>query len=128
MMEIRNLDRDNLRPDNHLLAQRLMPWPVLNAPFEGSWCLVQPGSASGPHGHHEYEIWIAMTGAATIICDGEQRPFVAGDIVHFTPGSVHQVINDSDADFQMYSVWWDAELADQFTKRHESTERHGAEA
>jgi mannose-6-phosphate isomerase-like protein (cupin superfamily) len=120
MMEIRNLDRDNLRPDNHLLAQRLMPWPVLNAPFEGSWCLVQPGSASGPHGHHEYEIWIAMTGSAKIICDGAEKPFVAGDIVHFTPGSVHQVINDSDADFQMYSVWWDTELANQFTKRHEA--------
>lgn len=122
MMEIRNLDRDNLRPDNHLMAQRLMPWPVLNAPFEGSWCVVHPGAASGPHGHHEYEIWIAMTGKAKIICDGEEKPFTAGDIAHFTPGSVHQVINDSDADFQMYSLWWDAELANQFSKRHEFTQ------
>ena len=121
MMEIRNLDRENLRLDNQLLAQRLMPWPVLNAPFEGSWCLVHPGSASGPHGHHEYEIWIAMTGKAKIICDGEHSPFVAGDIAHFTPGSVHQVINDSAEDFQMYSVWWDTELAGQFAKRHEAS-------
>lgn len=128
MMEIRNLDRENLRPDNHLMAQRLMPWPVLNAPFEGSWCVVRPGSASGPHGHHEYEIWIAMTGKAKIICDGEEKSFAAGDIAHFTPGSVHQVINDSDADFQMYSVWWDAELANQFTQRHEFTQRQEAQA
>jgi mannose-6-phosphate isomerase-like protein (cupin superfamily) len=120
MMEIRNLDRENLRLDNQLLAQRLVPWPALNAPFEGAWCLVQPGSASGPHGHHEYEIWIAMTGNAKIICDGVEKPFVAGDIAHFTPGSVHQVVNDSDADFQMYSVWWDTDLASQFTKRHEA--------
>lgn len=121
MMEIRNLDRENLRLDNGLQAQRLMPWPALNAPFEGSWCLVHPGSASGPHGHHEYEIWVAMTGQAKIICDGEEVPFGAGDIAHFTPGSVHQVVNDSDEDFQMYSVWWDAELANQFAKRHEAT-------
>jgi mannose-6-phosphate isomerase-like protein (cupin superfamily) len=117
MMLIRSLDRDNLRPDNGLRAQRLMPWPELNAPFEGSWCVVEPGAASGPHGHHEYEIWLAMDGAAEILCDGERMPFVAGDIVHFSPGTVHQVVNDSERAFQMYSVWWDRELAGNFAVR-----------
>lgn len=118
-MEIHSLSRDNLKLDNGLRAQRLMPWPALNAPFEGSWCVVEPGAASGPHSHHEYEIWIALTGAAQIHCDGAQVPFVAGDIAHFRPGSVHQVVNNGDTDFQMYSVWWDAELAAKFTARHE---------
>ena len=86
-MEIRSLARDDLKLDNGLRAQRLMPWQVLNAPFEGSWCVVAPGADSGAHGHHEYEIWIAMTGAAADPRDGEKVPFVAGDIVHFEPGS-----------------------------------------
>jgi len=103
-MEIHSLDRDELKLDNGLRAQRLLPWPALNAPFEGSWCVVAPGAASGPHSHHEYEIWIALTGSSRIECDGKQTPFVAGDIAHFTPGSTHQVVNDGDADFQMYSV------------------------
>ena len=47
MMEIRKFDRTNLKPDNGLAAQRLLPWPELNAPFEGSWCVVAPGSESG---------------------------------------------------------------------------------
>ncbi len=118
-MEIRSLSRDDLKPDNGLRAQRLMPWPALNAPFEGSWCVVAPGAASGPHSHHEYEIWIALTGASHILCDGEKTPFVAGDIVHFRPGSTHQVVNDGVDDFQMYSVWWDAELAAKFADRHQ---------
>lgn len=127
-MEMHKLDRDNLPLDNQLRAQRLFPWPALNAPFEGSWCVVKPGTASGPHGHHEYEIWIAMTGEAEIISEGERVPFVAGDIVHFEPGRVHQVVNEGDADFQMYSVWWDAELAERFAARHASAGQSSTDA
>jgi mannose-6-phosphate isomerase-like protein (cupin superfamily) len=118
MVEIRKLNREDLSPDNGLIAKRLKPWPVLNAPFEGSWCVVKPGAASGAHGHHEYEIWIAMTGSAEIICEGERIPFVAGDIVHFPPETRHQVVNDGNTDFEMYSVWWDAEMAERFAARH----------
>ena len=118
MMEIRKLDRANLKPDNGLVAQRLMPWPALNAPFEGSWCVVRPGAESGAHGHHEYEIWVAMTGTAEVICDGRRTPFVAGDIIHFPPHAHHQVVNTSDGDFEMYAVWWDAELSERFAARH----------
>jgi mannose-6-phosphate isomerase-like protein (cupin superfamily) len=117
-MEIRELDRENLKPDNGLRAQRLFPWPVLNAPFEGSWCVVPPGAESGVHGHHEYEIWVAMTGEAEIISEGKRVPFVAGDVVHFQPNTRHQVVNNGDAEFQMYAVWWDAELAERFSARH----------
>lgn len=120
-MEIRKLQE--LKPDNGLRAQRLMPWPVLNAPFEGSWCVVAPGTESGAHAHHEYEIWVAMTGEATIITEAGRTPFVAGDVVHFPPGLKHQVVNEGDGDFQMYAVWWDAEMTERFTRRHETASR-----
>lgn len=120
-MEIRNLDRANLKDDNGLIAQRLMPWPALNAPFEGSWCVVRPGAESGEHRHHEYEIWVAMNGAAEVICEGKRIPFRAGDIVHFPPETVHQVVNHGDTSFEMYAVWWDAELAERFTARHQES-------
>ena len=117
-MELTKLDRSHLAVDNELLAQRLLPWAALNAPFEGSWCVVAPGVASGAHSHHEYEIWVAMTGQAEIVTDDGVVPFVAGDIAHFTPHERHQVVNQGDADFQMYAVWWDADLAQRFTERH----------
>jgi mannose-6-phosphate isomerase-like protein (cupin superfamily) len=119
-MEIRKFDPVQLRPDNGLFAQRLMPWPALNAPFEGSWCVVAPGAASGAHGHHEYEIWVAMTGAAEIVCEGRRTPFVAGDVVHFPPRVHHQVVNDGPDEFRMYAVWWDGEMARSFTGRDEA--------
>jgi len=116
-MEIRKLDRDNLKQDNGLIAQRLMPWPALNAPFEGSWCVVPPGAESGPHAHDEYEIWVAMSGAAEIVVAEGRVPFIAGDVVHFPPNLRHQVVNDGDADFQMYALWWDAEMTERFATR-----------
>jgi mannose-6-phosphate isomerase-like protein (cupin superfamily) len=124
-VEIRKFDQANLKPDNGLQAQRLLPWSALNAPFEGSWCVVGPGAASGPHGHHEYEIWVAMTGAAEVVAEGEQIPFVAGDIVHFPPGTRHQVVNSGDAEFAMYAVWWDAEMSERFTARQKEDSRDG---
>jgi mannose-6-phosphate isomerase-like protein (cupin superfamily) len=117
-MNIRNLDRAHLRHENGLEAQRLCPWPVLNAPFEGSWCVVRPGVASTPDCHHDYEMWIAMSGEATVDVDGAEAPFVRGDVLYLPPNVPHRVINRGDRDFEMYSVWWDPNLAERFTSRH----------
>lgn len=117
-MEIRPLRREELRLDNQLRAQRLVPWPFLNAPFEGSWCVAAPGVSSGEHGHHEYEIWIALRGSAHVLTEGRQVPFSAGDVIHFTPQTVHQLVNTSDEEFEMYAIWWDAALAAAFADRH----------
>jgi mannose-6-phosphate isomerase-like protein (cupin superfamily) len=118
-VEIRTLDRDRLRYENGVHAQRLLPWPALNAPFEGSWCVIRPGTASTPHAHHEYEIFIALNGEATVTADGEDAPFVAGDVAYFPPGVEHQVVNGGDRDFEMYSVWWDREMTERFATSHD---------
>jgi mannose-6-phosphate isomerase-like protein (cupin superfamily) len=127
-MQIRRLDRDNLRHENGLDAQRLLPWPALNAPFEASWCVIRPGTASTPHAHHEYEIFVAVNGAAFVEADGERSTFAAGDVVYFPPGVRHRVVNESDGDFEMYSVWWDAEMGDRFAARHGEPARLGEPA
>ncbi|MCW2879839.1 MAG: Gentisate 1,2-dioxygenase [Sphaerisporangium sp.] len=117
-MEIRSLDRDRLGPGNNH-SQRLMPWEALNAPFEGAWCVIKPGTASVKHAHHEYEIFIAVTGEATLESGGERTRFRPGDLVHFPPHIDHQVINEGQEDFEMYAVWWDLEMSEKFTGRHQ---------
>jgi mannose-6-phosphate isomerase-like protein (cupin superfamily) len=119
-MDIRPLDRGNLKFENNLHAQRLLPWPVLNAPFEASWCVIAPGTASLSHAHHEYEIFVAVSGEAVLESGGERAPFRAGDVAHFPPHIEHSVVNESETDFQMYSVWWDADMANRFVARHKS--------
>jgi mannose-6-phosphate isomerase-like protein (cupin superfamily) len=118
MIEIRTLDRAHLTQAYGLDSERLLPWPALNAPFEGAWCILRAGGESTPHSHHEYEIFIAMTGRAKLVVDGKDVPFVAGDIVHLPPGCTHQVVNDAGEDFEYYGVWWDSEMSEKFLARH----------
>lgn len=118
-MYMRRLDRDNLTEGYGIDAELLLPWDVLNAPFEGAWCVLRQGTESTPHSHHEYEIFIAMAGAATLVVDDERREFAAGDIVHMRPGSTHYVINDGGEDFEFYAIWWDETLSARFVTRHE---------
>lgn len=114
----RKLGRDSLKFENNLHAQRLLPWPELNAPFEGSWCVIAPGSQSTVHAHHEYEIFIAVSGCASIEHDGRRTLFEEGDIVHFPPQVPHSVVNGGPDKFEMYSIWWDAAMSGEFLARH----------
>ena len=117
-MDVRRLDRTTLKHENGLDAQRLLPWPALNAPFEGSWCVIAPGTASTPHAHHEHEIFIAVAGGAVLESEGEQADFRAGDVVYFPPGVEHRVVNKAETAFEMYSVWWAVQMSHRFAVRH----------
>lgn len=121
MHSFKNLDRIAMRLENNLYAQRLLPWPELNAPFEGSWCVINAGSTSTPHEHHEYEVFIALKGSAFILCENKKTPFSIGDIVQFPPYIKHCVVNESDEPFEMYSIWWDMEMSERFVERHQLT-------
>ena len=116
-MQIRHLDRTRLSHEYGLDSQRLVPWAELNAPFEGAWCVVRAGTASTRHNHHEHEIFIAISGEATVESDTDQRTLHPGDVVLFLPGVAHRVINDGDTDFEMYSIWWDQDLSHSFISR-----------
>jgi mannose-6-phosphate isomerase-like protein (cupin superfamily) len=120
-MEIHPLDRPNMPTEYGVLVQRLMPWAALNAPFEGAFCVIEPGGATEPHSHHEYEIFLAVSGEGELESEGERAPFMPGDLVHFPPGRRHQLINAGSGDFQFFSVWWDADLASTFGARHETS-------
>jgi len=120
MIDIRRLDRDHLESAYGLAGQRLLPWSALNAPFEGAWCLLRAGTESTAHAHHEYEIFIALSGAAEVVVGEDRRPFIAGDVVRLPPGSTHRVVNNGSADFEYYGVWWDVEMATRFVARHEA--------
>jgi mannose-6-phosphate isomerase-like protein (cupin superfamily) len=112
--EIVHLESDNLRHEYGLDTQRLQPWEVLNAPFEGSWAVARPRTRSTLHSHHEHEIFIAVRGSAVIECDGDRTPFAAGDVALFQPGREHRLLNDGDDEFVFYSVWWDEAMAERF--------------
>lgn len=118
MIDIRPLDRANLVRAYGLDGQRLLPWPDLNAPFEGAWCVLRTGTESIPHSHHEYEIFIAISGTAELVVDDERHAFTAGDVARLPRGSTHRVVNTGTADFEYYGIWWDEVMSERFLARH----------
>jgi mannose-6-phosphate isomerase-like protein (cupin superfamily) len=130
VVHISRLDRDNLLHEYKIDTQRLMPWPVLNAPFEASYACCRAGTVSKLHTHHEQEIFIAVSGEVEVECGGERKPFRAGDVCYFTPGQLHRVHNSSDQDFEFFSIWWDMAMVDAFVANHtgSTTETLAAEA
>ena len=72
---------------------------------------MRPNTVSTPHSHHEREIFIAISGVAKILIDGETIPVAKGDVVAIPPHSEHCIENDGADDFHLYSVWWDRDLA-----------------
>ncbi len=118
-MQIRRLDRESLTHKYGIDAQLLLPWDTVDAPFRGAWCILRPGVTSTPHSHPEYEIFIAMSGNAAVVVDGERQPFVPGDVAHIPPDSTHQLTNDGVEDFEYYAIWWNKEMSSQFWARHE---------
>jgi mannose-6-phosphate isomerase-like protein (cupin superfamily) len=117
-VEVVRLRRDTLLHEYGVDTQRLQPWDVLNAPFEGSFAVVRAGTHSTLHSHHEHEIFIGLRGEAVIECDGQRAPFRAGDVAFFKPGLQHRVLNDGGEDFEFYSVWWDEKMAEGFIARN----------
>jgi mannose-6-phosphate isomerase-like protein (cupin superfamily) len=118
-MHIRRLDRANLTRAYGLDSQLLLPWDALNAPFEGAWCGLRPGTASTAHSHHEYEIFIAMAGQSTLMVDDQQYEFAAGDIAQLTAGCTHHVVNEGSADFEFYAIWWDSDMSARSAAHHD---------
>jgi mannose-6-phosphate isomerase-like protein (cupin superfamily) len=117
-VEVVRFAEDRLKPEYGLIAQRLKPWAPLNSPFESAWARVKPHSESVLHSHHEHEIFVAVGGEAVIECEGERTPFARGDVAFFKPGLRHHILNESDADFEFYSIWWDEEMAQQYITRN----------
>ncbi|MFC4031260.1 cupin domain-containing protein [Streptomyces polygonati] len=113
-LTIRALESEHLTRAHGLDLKLLHPWPGLNAPFRGAWCVLRPGDVSEPHAHSEREIFICMSGRATVLAGDTRKEFAAGDIAHLLPGVQHSITNEHDEDFAYYAIWWGEEMAAEF--------------
>jgi mannose-6-phosphate isomerase-like protein (cupin superfamily) len=111
---IRRLEPENLIRDHGLDLKLLHPWPGLDAPFQGAWCVLRPGDVSDPHAHHEREIFIGMAGRADVVSGDQRQEFAAGDIAFVRPGAEHRIANTRDEDFSYYAIWWDTAMSAEF--------------
>lgn len=67
--------------------------------------LLVPGASIGMHTHTtNCEILFVLTGAGTVIEDGEEHPIVAGQCTYCEQGHAHSLINTGNTDLAFYAV------------------------
>lgn len=115
---IRKREPDNLVREHGLDLKLLQPWPGLDAPFRGAWCVLRPGDVSEAHAHHEREMFIAMSGRGDVVCGDRRHAFEAGDIAVMNGGVEHHIVNEHTEDFAYYAIWWGPDMSAEFLARH----------
>jgi mannose-6-phosphate isomerase-like protein (cupin superfamily) len=118
VLEIRKREPENLTRAHGLDLKLLHPWPGLDTPFQGAWCVLRPGDVSAAHAHDQFEIFIGMSGRAEVRRGDRRQEFVAGDLVLMQPGVEHQITNEGGVDFSYYAIWWDRKMSAEFIARN----------
>jgi mannose-6-phosphate isomerase-like protein (cupin superfamily) len=126
VVDFRRLEHENLTRAYGLEMKLLYPWDGLAAPFEGAWCVLRPGDKSQTHAHHEHEIFIGMSGRATVVTPDRRYDFAAGDIAFLRPEIEHHLINETDDDFAYYAIWYDRAMSEEFVAHEDRRTGAGA--
>lgn len=110
-MMIRKFDPETLDSEPHkVLFRDLYPWEQIDeTPFGASLAVVEGGGQTMVHSHHPAETFIICSGRGTMTINEETSQVAAGDVIYLPPGSVHNLMNDSETESLMFlSVFWDA--------------------
>ena len=67
--------------------------------------VLRPGSSGGAHYHKiAEETYYILKGEADIVIDGFSFKATPGTMVSILPGEVHDVINNTDSDFELLAI------------------------
>lgn len=116
-VDVRRQEPAELAREHGLGLRLLQPWPGVDTPFEGAWCVLRPGDVTDTHTHSEREIFIGISGRGDLVTAAGRQVVEAGDLVSMRPGLEHRVENPNDEDFAYYAIWWDRATASAFLAR-----------
>lgn len=108
-MQIRTLDPAAMtRSYDMLLSPLLSPEDVGRLALGSAFGLVQAGTRTKPHLHHECELFVILEGAVDVGVGNEVERLRAGQAVLIAPFERHWMTNPSPAEsVKMISVYWD---------------------
>ncbi len=104
------LDIQTFKREYGILCRRAYPRPETFTPFGATWCVVEPGGTTLPHGHHEGETFFIVDGKGEMRIGLEKSSVARGDVVYIPANAPHVLVNESSAEPLVFvSVWWDGE-------------------
>nr|WP_200985110.1 class I tRNA ligase family protein [Rhizobium rhizogenes]QCL09180.1 tRNA synthetases class I family protein [Rhizobium rhizogenes]QCL09814.1 tRNA synthetases class I family protein [Rhizobium rhizogenes] len=76
------------------------------APFIASWVVIEPGRATTPHRHDEFESFLVISGEGQVYGDAGSEFIEVGSLVEFSPFDRHYLTNTSNTDLVLVSLVW----------------------
>jgi oxalate decarboxylase/phosphoglucose isomerase-like protein (cupin superfamily) len=113
----KRLDPETASHEYGLQGWRTTPWPGLDLPFGGAYCIVAPHTDSLRHVNEpgdEDELFICVSGAATVVIGEESFSAQQGDHFAIPRGLPHYVSNLGDEPFHFYALWWNPQLVSNY--------------
>jgi mannose-6-phosphate isomerase-like protein (cupin superfamily) len=86
------------------------PWGSFENLLDSNYCKVKEiiikkgGRPSYQYHHKRSEVWTIVQGEAVVTLDGEERVYVAGEVVKVPVGVAHRVENKQDEDLKFIEV------------------------
>ncbi|MGW0854332.1 class I tRNA ligase family protein [Streptomyces sp. NPDC002690] len=104
----RTFDRDQMTWSYEMHLQSLLSaQDIEGLPFGSVFGSVPARTTSKRHAHQDGEIFFVLDGEAVVVLGDEERVLRKGESVYLTPFSFHEIRNESDAPFDLISVYWD---------------------
>jgi oxalate decarboxylase/phosphoglucose isomerase-like protein (cupin superfamily) len=113
------INEQTIKAEYGLCGVRTFPWKDVVAPFSSGYCIVAPGTETFRHVNEpsdEEELFIGCQGSATVLLGDQKIPMQAGDQIYIPKGMLHSILNDSDAEFHFFTVWWNSQCVDDYRK------------
>jgi quercetin dioxygenase-like cupin family protein len=96
-------------PDGMTVQESDFPASAIpTAPFRATRIVVEAGGRSPIDKHPVTECWFVASGTATMRLGDDNLTLTQGDVIGIAPDVPHQVINDTDRGFVLFSLWWNA--------------------
>lgn len=73
--------------------------------------IIDPQGATPPHSHDCEEVVLIQRGAGTLVYDGREHPFRAGDVIVVPPSEIHQILNTGDGPLELVAALSTAHVA-----------------
>lgn len=89
------------------LAPMLSAADIEGLPFGSVFGSVPARSVSKRHAHQDGEMFIVLAGKATVVLGDEERELEPGGVVYLSPFGYHKIRNESDAAFDIVSIYWE---------------------
>lgn len=105
--QLLNPMRDDSTPDGvHMWLMEAGTTLPADCPVSSAHFIVEPSAATETDVHDVVEVWTVLSGRGTVLAGSARKEICQGQSIFFPSRVDHQLVNESDAPVEVFSIWW----------------------